>query len=66
MGTVAIGLTIAVQADPASTARYDEDGIGAWQGCQPDNTSIGRNSSAMEYARMIEPELGVPPVVDCG
>ena len=64
---VAIGLTIGVglEADPLAV-RHEESGDGTWQGCQPDNTSIEGNSSALEYAGMIEPALGVPPVVDCG
>ena len=66
--TVAIGLATGadLEADVASTAHHDEDEVRTWQGCQPENTSIGGHLSALEYARMIEPELGVPPVVDCG
>jgi len=32
----------------------------------PANNSHGTSSTPMEYAKMIEPELGIPPVVDCG
>ena len=64
--TVAISLAwVGLEAD-APAAQFEEDGGVAWQGCQPENTSIGGNSSALEYARLIEPELGVPPTVDCG
>ena len=67
-GTVAIVLAIGVglEADVAPAAQYDEDETGTWRGCQPENTSLGREISAFEYAKMAEPELGVPPVVDCG
>ena len=37
-----------------------------WQSCMPDNNSYGTKSTPIEYAKMIEPELGVIPVVDCG
>ncbi|MDE0421705.1 MAG: hypothetical protein OXK76_12580 [Gammaproteobacteria bacterium] len=56
---------VGAQADLAPKAP-DEEGDGTWRGCQPENTSIGRSSSAHAYARLIEPDLGVPPVVDCG
>ena len=32
----------------------------------PKNNSYGTKLPAFEYAKMIEPELGVPPIVDCG
>ena len=35
-------------------------------GCMPANNSHGTSATPMQYAEMIEPELGVPPVVDCG
>ena len=35
-------------------------------GCRPDNTSDGVFKTPIEYTKLIEPELGVPPVVDCG
>ena len=63
---VAIGLTIGTGLEGGMPLSRNEDGAGTWQGCQPENTSIDGNSSALEYARLIEPELGVPPVVDCG
>lgn len=34
--------------------------------CLPPNNSHGTEAGAAAYARMIEPHLGVPPVVDCG
>ena len=36
------------------------------QQCLLDNNSYGTESTPTEYAEMIELELGVPPVVDCG
>jgi hypothetical protein len=36
------------------------------QSCMPENNSYGTKSTPMEYARMIEAELGIPPVIDCG
>lgn len=36
------------------------------QECMLENNSYGAKSTPMEYAKMIELELGVPPVVDCG
>ena len=67
-GKVALVLAIGVglEADVAPAAQYDEDETDTWRGCQPENTSLGREISAFEYAKMAEPELGVPPVVDCG
>ena len=67
-GTAVIGLTFGAMAvaDSVATARHVEDGNATWGGCLPENTSIGRNSSALAYAKLIEPELGVPPLVDCG
>ena len=41
-------------------------GWSAESGCRPPNNSHGIHGTAMEYVRMIEPELGVPPKVDCG
>ena len=37
-----------------------------WSEPVPENNDHGVTLSAMEYAEMIEPELGIPPVVDCG
>ena len=37
-----------------------------WNACMPDNNNYGIKSTPIEYAQMIEPELGVIPVVDCG
>lgn len=34
--------------------------------CEPVNNSHGTKSTPMEYAKMIEPELGIPPQIDCG
>ena len=34
--------------------------------CMPENNAHGVSLSPIEYAAMIEPHLGVPPVVDCG
>ncbi len=42
------------------------DGLAAWNGCMPENNSYGTEGTPFEYAKMIEPELGVPPVIDCG
>ena len=66
--TVAIVLAIAVgvEADLAPATQYDEDETGTWRGCQPENASLRREVSASEYAKMAEPELGIPPLVDCG
>ena len=67
-GTVAISLAIGVglRADVAPAAQNDQEGNGTWRGCQPENTALSREISAFEYAKMAEPELGVPPTVDCG
>ena len=43
-----------------------EDAIQKWNEYMPENNSYGTESTAIEYAKMIEPELGVPPLVDCG
>lgn len=59
----AIGLGI--EADIAPAARYDEDEDRTWRGCQPENSALRKQTSAFEYARMIEPELGFPPAGDC-
>jgi hypothetical protein len=32
----------------------------------PENNSYGSKGTAYDYAKMVEPHLGVPPVVDCG
>ena len=37
-----------------------------WEEPVPENNSDGVYATPMEYAKMFEPELGVPPVVDCG
>lgn len=37
-----------------------------WKDSVPENDEYGVKLTPMEYARLIEPELGVPPVVDCG
>ncbi|MXY53235.1 MAG: hypothetical protein F4Y86_12020 [Gammaproteobacteria bacterium] len=55
----------AASAKPDGVMGQEEESA-AWQGCQPENSSIGGNSSALAYARLIEKELGVPPTVDCG
>lgn len=34
--------------------------------CMPENNSYGTKSTPIEYARMIEPMLGIIPIVDCG
>ena len=34
--------------------------------CLPENTADGVKLSPTEYAKLIEPHLGVPPIVDCG
>ncbi len=44
----------------------DEDRRQARNGAMPENNSYGVSSTPMEYAKMIEPELGIPPIVDCG
>ena len=64
-GAMAVSLAVWVDLQ-ADGPRSGSDSDGAWRGCQPENTSIGGNSSALAYARMIEPALGVPPTVDCG
>ncbi|HAC88236.1 MAG TPA: hypothetical protein DCF95_09855, partial [Gammaproteobacteria bacterium] len=43
---------------------YSEQG--EWNACMPDNNSFGSKATPIEYARMIEPELGVIPIIDCG
>ncbi len=67
VAAVAVNLAIGfgLEADVVA-AQYEEQESGTWQGCQPENTSIGGNSSALAYAKLIEKELGVPPSVDCG
>jgi hypothetical protein len=37
-----------------------------WRESVPGNNDSGVHLSPMQYAKLIEPELGVPPVVDCG
>ena len=67
VAAVAVNLAIGfVLAADVPAAQYEEEAGGTWQGCQPKNTSIGGNSSAFAYAKLIEEELGVPPAVDCG
>ena len=56
---------LASEVDQPATEGNSE-GIPAWDGCLPENNSFGTEISAFEYAKMIEPELGVPPLVDCG
>jgi hypothetical protein len=34
--------------------------------CEPVNNAHGTKSTPIEYAKMIEPELGIPPQIDCG
>ncbi|MFP6679430.1 MAG: hypothetical protein VB824_04700, partial [Dehalococcoidia bacterium] len=34
--------------------------------CEPMNNSHGTKGTAIEYVKLIESELGVPPRVDCG
>ena len=54
------------QDDHSAQEKNGEEEMQAWSGSMPENNSYGVTLSAMEYAKMIEPELGVPPVVDCG
>ena len=53
-----IGLATAQDSEgrPSTTVRSDA----------PKNNNYGIRLPAFEYAKMIEPELGIPPVVDCG
>jgi hypothetical protein len=37
-----------------------------WKDSVPDNNDFGVKLTPMEYAKLIEPDLGVPPIVDCG
>ncbi len=37
-----------------------------WKESVPGNNDSGVHLTPIEYAKLIEPELGVPPVVDCG
>ncbi|MFP6598450.1 MAG: hypothetical protein VCC01_13405 [Candidatus Hydrogenedentota bacterium] len=54
-----IGLAAEVDQQPKDTN-------GIWDNYMPENNSYGTKSTPIEYAKMIEPELGVPPLVDCG
>ncbi len=49
----------------AALAQQPRDSQSA-QECVLENNSYGTELAPTEYAQMIELELGVPPVVDCG
>ncbi len=53
-----LGALIVQDRDPRESAEKPVKG--------PENNNYGTRLSAYEYAKMIEPQLGVPPVVDCG
>ena len=55
-------LDAAAGQSPKDATPAEEDDCG----CLPENNPHGTDATAIEYARMIEPQLGVPPVVDCG
>ncbi|MBM4184504.1 MAG: hypothetical protein FJ207_09780 [Gemmatimonadetes bacterium] len=55
---LALGISPAVAAAVERQNRDDQ--------CVLENDSFGTEATAADYARMIERELGVPPVVDCG
>ena len=66
-GCVVIGLATGVGLEAeVPAAPHDQGGDVTSLVCQPENTSIAGNSSALEYAKLIEAELGLPPAVDCG
>ena len=67
--TIAFFIITKISAlDPQSLngepVNYSEQG--EWNACMPDNNSFGSKATPIEYARMIEPELGVIPIIDCG
>ena len=63
-----VGTDIGVipRATADAQASGTEASTQAWNACTPENNSYGTESTPMEYAAMIEPELGIPPVIDCG
>jgi hypothetical protein len=55
-----VRLAMAVDQPPAQSETPP------WKDSVPENSSDGVFLTPIEYAKLIEPELGVPPVVDCG
>ena len=54
------------QAGQSAQGKSGEDRRQARNGPMPENNDYGVSSTPMEYAKMFEPELGIPPIVDCG
>ena len=72
---IGLGTVVGQQPQDNHSAEFDEEWLDddddesddqEGYGCMPANNSHGTSSTPMEYAKMIETELGVPPVVDCG
>jgi len=61
----AVYFAVAQSATPALDA-HGENATPPWQDSVPDNNDYGVNLTPIEYAKLFEPLLGVPPVVDCG
>ena len=66
-------LTLGLSPDTAHSAAPDDDDDDEWEELTkaqlnwrhgPKNNHLGVRLPAFEYAKMIEPELGIPPVVD--
>jgi hypothetical protein len=68
LGIIRFAMAAAQQPQDSPSAKQEsgEDGTKAWKDLVPENNSDGVYATAMEYAKLIEPELGVPSVVDCG
>jgi hypothetical protein len=67
IATFSLGvILVAVLAVRLPKQEYVEGATKAWKEPVPENDNYGVTLSAMEYAELIEPELGIPPVVDCG
>ena len=67
-GSLSLVLLALLGARPSIAAAFDQqprDNQPA-QECVLENNSYGTEMTPTEYAKMIELDLGVPPVVDCG
>ena len=64
--SVTIAVTTLLDSNINSLAIEVDNKALQWIDPVPENNSTGIYSTPMEYAKLIESELGIPPVVDCG